>query len=352
MKKLIILNTSQFGSLTDSYKWCEYLRYYYDITFICFNNHWKRMDMDGVKYVYIYRFDNPVLRGVWYIFCTFIYCLFHRAPIFIVYFEHCSFLKKILPWKKMNVDIRTLAVSENTKNNYIKDAKMRKTIAKFDSVSFISRGVQEKLHVNVPNQYILPLGSDVICEIKKEWNNINLLYVGTLNHRDIIKTIIGFHSYIEKYGKEGISYDIIGDGQELQMIKDYISSNNLQDVVTIHGKLPYDELKPFFEKCNIGVSFVPIKECYQYQPPTKTFEYLLSGLYCIATSTIANQEVVTEKNGILIEDSSSAFSSSLEFIVKNKHQFDSKQIRDTVVCQYTWPHIINNKLIPILDNLY
>lgn len=352
MKRIIILNTSQFGSLTDSYKWCEYLRKYYQITFISFNNHWKRMDIEGVNYVYVRRFNNPLIRGLWYLIFVYFYCLFHRAPIFIVYFRYCSILKKLLPWKRMNVDIRTLTVNENSGYNAIMDEIIRNEIVCFDSISFISKGVKNKLNVSCSNQFILPLGSDVISNSIKNWDNIKLLYVGILSHRDILKSVVGFHNYINKYGKYGITYDIVGEGDELSIIKEYIEKNDLKDVIFIHGKIPYDELKPFFEKCNVGVSFIPIEDCYQFQPPTKTFEYILSGLFCIATSTSANKEIINAENGLLINDSSDEFMKSLEYIRENKNRFSSTLIKNTLESCYSWNTIVQHNLIPIIDNLY
>lgn len=41
--------------------------------------------------------------------------------------------------------------------------------------------------------------------------------------------------------------------------------------------------------------YVPITDYYEYQPPTKTFEYVLSGLLCLATATSSNKEVITEE---------------------------------------------------------
>ena len=78
------------------------------------------------------------------------------------------------------------------------------------------------------------------------------------------------------------------------------TTNKLENVCTTHGRIDYYKLKPFFDKCNVGVSYIPIRDYYQYQPPTKTFEYGLSGLVTIATETKSNQEVINNCNGILI----------------------------------------------------
>ena len=71
--------------------------------------------------------------------------------------------------------------------------------------------------------------------------------------------------------------------------------HELSDIVSCIGRVPHHDLKKYFDEANVGVSFVPLLAHYQYQPPTKTFEYLMSGLYCIATSTIANKEIISDQ---------------------------------------------------------
>lgn len=350
-KKLTILNTSQFGTLIDSLKWCEHMHNTYDITFICFDNHLKRMDVEGVNYRYVYRFDNPMLRGVWYIIYVLFYCLFHSAPVFIVYFKYCDLLPRLLPFRRFHVDVRTLAVTDNKVENRKADDDLKKSLSYFQSVSFISNGVKDKVLTDNSRTFILPLGSDIIDNSLKKWDGIRLLYVGALMHRDIPKTVEGLFDYVTKHGKEGISYDIVGDGPELVKIQEYCKSNEILDIVHIHGRLPYDELTPFFAKCNVGVSFIPLEDCYQYQPPTKTFEYIMSGLYCIATKTHANEEVITPMNGILIQDSKEDFCKALEYINQKSCMFDGHKIQKTLIEEYSWSAIVKNKLIPIIEKI-
>ena len=349
-KKLIVLNTSQFGTLIDSYEWCIYLKEYYDITFISFNNHHKRMDVDGVEYIYLHRFNNPYLRGVWYILYTTLYCLFHGAPIFIVYFKYCSIFAHLFP-NRSHIDIRTLAVSSDNIENKRNDLELQETVNKFKSASFISQGVQEKLEPICERRYILPLGADPISIKNKDFSLKKMLYVGTLTNRNIITTIKGVELFVKKYPNIPISYDIVGDGEDFSLIQKYIKEHNLSKYIKLYGKLPYDELAPFFDKCNLGISFIPIIDYYQYQPPTKTFEYILSGLYCIATKTKANTEIINGENGILIEDTEHAFLYALEKILNYNH-INSEIIRNTLMEKYNWRYIVEKSLYPIIEELY
>jgi nucleoside-diphosphate-sugar epimerase len=60
----------------------------------------------------------------------------------------------------------------------------------------------------------------------------------------------------------------------------------------------------YFDIHNIGVSYIPMLKCFDNQPPTKTFEYLLSGMPVIATATNANKDIINDVNGVLINDNS------------------------------------------------
>lgn len=309
------------------------------------------MEIEGIKYVYVHRFDNPTLRGLWYIIYSLFFCLFRRSVVFIVYFKHCDLFPRLLPRKRFHVDIRTLSVSTNETINKRNDNQLRNSIKYFKSISYISNGVKDKMAIEGIKQYILPLGADIISGSSKKWTDLKLLYVGTLTHRDILKTVQGLKMYIDKTGSDKITYDIVGDGDDKATIEDYVRNNNLASIVRIHGRIAYDKLWPYFDCCNVGVSFVPIEECYQNQPPTKTFEYILSGMYCIATKTFANEEVITNTNGVLIKDTAEDFYKSLVWITQQSSAFDSKTIRQSLLECYSWRAIVNNQLIPIIENL-
>ena len=200
---------------------------------------------------------------------------------------------------------------------------------------------------------ILPLGADSLSSIDTNFDQLKLLYVGILSGRDIGKTIKGLKDFKDRHPENNITYDIVGDGHydELSELKALSSSLGLDDTITFHGRLPYDELKPFFEKCNIGVSFVPKTDYYEFQPPTKTFEYIISGLYTIATSTHCNKSVITSDNGVLIEDNCNDFTNALEDIWARRDSVNQTKIKESLI-YYKWDNIVGNILRPILNRQY
>lgn len=350
-KRILIIDNNQFGYLTDTYKYCEYLKDKYDIIYLCYDKGFRKLVVDGVKVIYIGRFGNKLIRGCYFFLKSILTCVFTKGFIFVVYFQGFEYLKKLMPWKKLHIDVRTMSVHPNESNRKKKDDGIRRAARWFDSVSYISNGVYECLHLkDNAHHYLLPLGADVISDTNKTFEQIRLLYVGTLNNREIIKTVKGLKLFMFNHPQEIISYDIVGDGKEYGEISNYIKEEQL-DNVKLHGRIDYQHLKPFFDKCNIGVSFVPITPYYENQPPTKTFEYAFSGLFTIATATSANKEIVRDDNGLLITDDVSAFVHGLEKICKIKDNLQSEKIRESVL-QYSWENIINHYFVELVEKEY
>ena len=349
-KRVLIIDTHPFGKLVDSYKWCDYLRKDYIITLICLYDD-NRVEMDGVNIIRVSTRGSYKVRGIRFVMTCLLHMLFFQGAIFAVYFEHCNFLKKVLFWKRMHVDIRTASIISNDDIRNRIDAQIRKECEYFDTISVISKGVRERLHLE--RATILPLGADEISKIDKKFDHLSLLYVGTFDGRDLIKTVVGLHQYLNDNPNANIHYDMVGGystdhgKKDYYAIKEYIGVHHLERIITMHGRISHDQLTPFFDKCNIGVSFVPITEYYDKQPPTKTFEYVFSGLYTIATGTSANKEIVSIKNGIIINDTPEGFASALEWINGHAVSFKSEMIRESLL-DYSWRNIVEQDLIPIL----
>ena len=127
--------------------------------------------------------------------------------------------------------------------------------------------------------------------------------------------------------------------------------HELSDIVSCIGRVPHHDLKKYFDEANVGVSFVPLLAHYQYQPPTKTFEYLMSGLYCIATSTIANKEIISDPlNGLLIQDTADSFCEALEKYLKLADKINKNDLIKSV-SQYSWDVIVDTYLKKALKKL-
>lgn len=350
--ELLILDVNPYGYLTDTVKWIEYLRQDWDISLICF----KSKDGEpsrptNVEFSELPNSRNRKIKGFVFLFICIWKLLFFHGKVLVVYFQYCEILKKIFPRKRMLLDIRTLAVNPDPKARRNANDRIKVACKIYGKVSVISKGVGDELGLN--NAFILPLGSDVISsELKDYTKAINLLYVGTLNNREIDKTILGTFTFITKNPDIPLHYSIIGYGkpEEEEKIRDLIRINNLEKHIHFIGRVNHSGLHQFFKESNVGVSFVPITSYFNFQPPTKTFEYSLSGLFCIATKTYANAEVIDKRNGYLIEDSSDDFCRALNYFWEKRFEIDydevSKSLKD-----YSWSNLVKNILHPILRDL-
>lgn len=352
MKKLLFIDKNPYGILIDTYKYCQYLQKDYNITYVCIDYGYPKVDSGRVSVKYVPRIESRIFRGILFTLLSLYYALIFKGFIFVSYYPGCVVLKKVLFWKKMHVDIRTLSVSPDSAQREKWDFELNRTISKFDSVSLITEGVKDKLSIPKSKKvFIIPLGADIISSTHKDFGTLSLLYIGTLNNRRIIDTVIGFHQYIENNQDDSAHYIIIGDGEELASIKEYIINYHLESRIELKGRIPYKDLKQYFDNCNIGVSYVPITDYYQYQPPTKTFEYVMSGLYCIATNTYENKKIIKNNNGCLHDDNPAAFCEALEYTLSLTNKLNSDDIRSSLA-GHTWKEIVDNCLLPVITQNY
>ena len=201
--------------------------------------------------------------------------------------------------------------------------------------------------------HILPLGADPIETSDKEYASLRLLYVGTLSGRRIENTILGFHRfYLDVGHAANATYAIIGEGDdgELDLLRAMVKDLGLARVVSLPGYVHRRELAAYYEKCNVGISYVPINDIYDCQPPTKTFEYLSAGMPVLATKTRGNAAVITERNGLLIDDTPQAFHEGLKRLMNDIRAYHSGDIRREAL-RHSWQTIVQSNLVPYLNSV-
>lgn len=348
-RKLLFIHPTQFGYHTSSYEYCLYLREVYDITFLCNNYKYKKIYLENVKVRYPLKFYNKYLNIIHFFVFIAWHIFFFQGTIFVFYFRQAAILKRAFFYKKMILDVRSLAVTGDEEFRIRFNKQVAITAALYDYVTVVSEGIRGKIGVNRKKSSILPLGADPISMVKKSYDTLSLLYIGTLSGRDIYKTIEGISIFTRLYPNISLKYDIVGEGfqNESGRLKKMVNGLGLNEIVFIHGHLLHTEIKHFFDNCNFGVSFIPITDYYQFQPALKTFEYLMSGLFTIATSTKSNMEVISEVNGVLIRDTAESFAEALVYCYNKLSKLDDESIRNSII-KYQWSNIVHQYLTPVL----
>ena len=347
-KKLLFVIKSQFGYHLDTYKYCMYLKNSWDITYICFDNGKIKRNAEGLNIIYISNKSNFFLRAI-HFYVNIIKEIYYNdySLIFINYFNPC-FIIKLLFWrKKFILDIRSGSVTKNKYKNRLNNYLIKFNSLFFKNISIISKSLANYLKIN--NYTVVPVGAEQISTNNKNFNKFELLYIGTLVNRRIEETIQGLYLFMNMVKSSSIKYHIFGSGEseKYQLLK-IINKLTLQDNVIYHGYKTHDEMQEFFDKCNVGISYIPITNYYNYQPPTKTFEYILSGMVCVATNTPENQRIINGENGILCKDNSQSFANALNEVYKKRKSYDSYNIRLTMK-HYEWKNIIYNIFEPFIQ---
>jgi len=338
---LLIVNQSQFGYHIDYYKYCKYLKNDFDISFICWDYGWNKITEEGVAVFYISRKGNIVSRNLRFIMDVISFIKNNLTDlVFIHYFRGCSLIKIFTDRKtKIHLDIRSGSVSVNPVQRNMQNFLLRMESSLFKSVSIISEGL--KMHLRIPEHaFILPLGADKMILNSRPLHRLSLIYVGTLYNRNIEHTIEGLTLFLGKNAEADIHYTIIGTGwnNEEEKLRNTIRKFRLDDHVELKGYVHHDQLKEYFEKANVGISYIPEKPWYEFQPATKTFEYLMAGMPVIATGTYENKKIISEENGIIIKDVPVSFATGLEMMYNKIGSYDPETVRATV-SDYKWTNL-------------
>lgn len=341
--KLLILCQNQFGTHIDTYFYCKGLKNKFEITYLCWDYNEEKQILDGVNIKYVSRNGNIFIRNTRYLRASMAEINSNKFDIcFIKYFRGCSILQFFFQDTKFVFDIRTGSINKSNILRNLYDITMRIESIIFPHITIISKSLAKKLWLEKKST-ILPLGSVIISSSDKKFDSINLLYVGTFNNRKLYKTIEGFFKFYNIHKNSiKISYTIIGDGadDEIERLKSKVKELDIDNVVNLVGRVPFDKLNTYFENHNVGVSFVPITKYFDIQPVTKTFDYLLSGLPVIATATSENSLIINDINGVLINDSPEGFFCGIEEVFAMRNHYSSVKIRRSAVhCQ--WDDITN-----------
>ena len=123
--RLIIVSPRQYGYQTDYLKYVEYLSEKYRVVFICLNQGEKKFECDKAEIKYL-KLAGKRSSYLWFMIYTFVYITFHSGKVMTTNFSGCRYLKKILPWRKMVVNIRTVSVYKDSSKAAAQNERIRK----------------------------------------------------------------------------------------------------------------------------------------------------------------------------------------------------------------------------------
>ena len=351
MKNILFIHPGQFGSQTSTYNYCLLLKENYNVDYIGFDEGLKNMNLEGINCIHLSQRQNVLASRI--IFFKTIYKELKKKKydfILVNYFIFCSVLSFFTKSKGV-IEIRSGYIFSSYFKRFLYNTILFFEVRFFKNCTTISPGIVKYLHLP-KRTHILPLGSKSFPLIKKDFESLRILYVGTFHERNISKTIHAFAKFHKEYNtKININYTIIGFGTktEINNILNTIDILEMKDQVAYKGTIRGPELDSYLEEHNIGMSYIPIKKHFEHQPPFKTYEYVLSGLTVLATATKENKKVITRENGVVVGDSIYDVYEGLVQIFENRQFYNSLTIQKNAQ-QYSWDSIVNKNLIPYIEN--
>lgn len=196
------------------------------------------------------------------------------------WFIHVFLQKHVLPLTLKNVDV-IITVSKNTKQDVIKYLKFPE-----NKIKVVYLGVNEKFN-------LLKNKNDIV---KKYGINFPfILYVGTLEPRKNIPTLI---KAFYKIKKNGMKYKLVivgGKGWKYQEIYETIKKVNLQKEVIFTGYVPDEDLPKLYNAADLFV-FPSLYEGFGLPP----LEAMACGCPVITSNTSSLPEVIGDA-GMMVD---------------------------------------------------
>jgi glycosyltransferase involved in cell wall biosynthesis len=361
--RLLIISREPLGFLVDAVKLCEYAARNHDVTVLTFDSmvgftsemQRVRQQLSGVTVRTVPLGRSRLMRFKrWMAACHEEVAGGHDF-VYVYHFPGCGLLslfQRRSTRKRMLLDIRSGSVSQKRSSRWLVNLVIALDARCFQWINVISEGVRNMLRLPRRRTHILPLGADVLDVSPREPEHLHALYLGLVSvNRRVRDTIEAFALFYRATGHHlPMRYTIVGDGPDGERARliARVRDLGLEDVIRLPGYVPHEQLRPYLEQCNLGVSYIPMTPYFNHQPPTKTFEYLLAGIPVIATATAANRKVVNESNGILISDTPAAFYRGLCEFVARRGCYDSASIRRSL-SSHSWENIMLNNALPRLE---
>lgn len=334
--------------------YCKYLdRTKFDVSYLCLDMGYPKVFLADTTVIYVKMNKNKVFRYL--IFINKIRKELNSNKFHLIFHVHTKFtflIRIFTLFKPVVLDIRSGDLSGEKYFRILKNLEISVYSLLYPSVSVISEGLALKLKISKNKLVILPLGGEKQNIPNKSFDSLRLLYVGTLDKRDIHKTIYGVADFLSKNSLIKTSYDIIGAGNEdaINLISFAIKETKSEDYIKYHGRKNREELVQFFERNNVGIVFIPQKEYYDFQPSTKLYESFLAGMPVIASNTFENRKEIKENSGVLCDDNYKSFSDALQELYIKRSQYNSEEIK-RIYKDSSWENIVQEIVQPYFEKL-
>lgn len=167
--------------------------------------------------------------------------------------------------------------------------------------------------------------------------DIDIIHVGTISSN----RLQFFFGIIEELNSRGMFFNwyFVGVSKELSqsILSEYTHLN--QRYINIVQKVPFDEVKQYYQRAKIGISYHPLEKRFLVAIPMKIFEYMKYGLTILASDLPPMRNFISNGvNGIIVSDNTRiGFADAVVQIMQQGKFADTAIInKNTILEQYNW----------------
>jgi len=213
---------------------------------------------------------------------------------------------------------------------------------KADAVLTVSEHLkQEILNAGISPKKIIVSYNPVDTELfklKKNQLSNTILFVGRLDEfKGSLRCLKAFHQINQQYPHW--KFKIVGDGQEMQSIINYINSNaSIKPKVILRGLLSKPEIADEMQNSDFLV-FPSKHESFGLV----VTEALSSGLPVIVGNKTAPIEFVDAENGLMVHyDDIHQIAHAMEMMIQNANNYQAENIREKVIKNFSFENFGKN----------
>ncbi len=350
---LLLVSVEQFGCHIDTYEYCRSLRDRYRITYLCLDQGLPRRKLEGVEELYCGR--RPLGKVELGLLADSSAAVGRLRPdaVFLGRTKFSFLLRLRHPRTPMIFDVRSGSVEAEPRRRAVENLLLRCNSFFFRHITVISEGLRRQL--GLPRRArVLPLAANPPPALTAApRDELRLVYVGTFKNRHLERTVEGLGRFLaDGPPRIPVCFTLVGFGseEELEAIRGAVRRHRLEHVVELRERVAHDELPKLLAQHNVGVAFTPQVPWFEHQPSTKIYEYLHSGLLCLATDTAANRELVSDRNGVLVADTPEAFAQGIGKLFELLPQWRPAAVAESVR-EHTWERVVTETLAPLLEQV-
>ncbi len=179
------------------------------------------------------------------------------------------------------------------------------------------------------------------------------VYVGSLARLRKLDTLIkGIHLAASQLGNNyNFTVDFIGEGNDLQNLKQYARKLGLNKIIRFKGCMPQELLYRELADYDVGIGYVPYEQ-YMGSPALKVIEYMAAGIGVIASDTKGVKiHVEHQKNGILFKNRPDHIANTIKNVVVNGYPVSYLVEARRLAEQTSWKVVVQKKLLPVYNTL-